>query len=330
MQVEEISIDYSHCIEQAPTNGTFADIPSDKVHSYFKPSNYTSGQPARWRQHLAPTRFDNITRNLTVCEVQFDVTNDIGPPVLLYYRLTEFYQNHRRYVKSFDQDQLKGNFRSNGSVDDSDCDPLKLAPDGRAYYPCGLIANSLFNDSFTSPVQGNDQSPYNMTNRGIAWDSDRDLYGKSPYSNDQVVPPRNWHDRYPNGYTENAPQPDLKNWEEFQVWMRTAGLPNFSKLALRNDNEVMRAGRYAMNITSSMCSSFHHYFQSSDVEVQSLTQRVSVFPVLEYGGTKSILISTRTVMGGKNSFLGIAYVAVGGLCVLLGALFTALHLIKPR
>jgi hypothetical protein len=54
------------------------------------------------------------------------------------------------------------------------------------------------------------------------------------------------------------------------------------------------------------------------------------FPAHEYGGTKSILISTRTVMGGRNPFLGIAYVVVGGLCILLGAVFTATHLIKPR
>lgn len=54
------------------------------------------------------------------------------------------------------------------------------------------------------------------------------------------------------------------------------------------------------------------------------------FNVTEYGGTKSIMISTRTVMGGKNSFMGIAYVVVGGICVLIGALFTAANLIRPR
>lgn len=54
------------------------------------------------------------------------------------------------------------------------------------------------------------------------------------------------------------------------------------------------------------------------------------FPVTVYGGTKSMVLSTRTVMGGKNPFLGIAYVAVGGICIVMGALFTVTHLIKPR
>ena len=61
----------------------------------------------------------------------------------------------------------------------------------------------------------------------------------------------------------------------------------------------------------------------------SLT-KILDFPVTVYGGTKSIVISTRTVMGGKNPFLGIAYVAVGGICIVLGTIFTVTHLIKPR
>ena len=50
----------------------------------------------------------------------------------------------------------------------------------------------------------------------------------------------------------------------------------------------------------------------------------------QFQGTKSIIISTRTVMGGRNPFLGIAYVVVGGICILLGVIFTVTHMIKPR
>jgi hypothetical protein len=35
-------------------------------------------------------------------------------------------------------------------------------------------------------------------------------------------------------------------------------------------------------------------------------------------------------MGGKNPFLGIAYIVVGGICILLGTLFTFTHIFKPR
>ena len=189
-----------------------------------------------------------------VCTIQFHIPNDIGPSVLLYYRLTNFYQNHRRYVKSIDTSQLSGSALSNGTIGGSSCDPLKLAPNGKAYYPCGLIANSLFNDTINSPVALNPQhssggaTAYNMTNQGIAWSSDADLYKKTQYTRDQVMPPPNWEKRYPNGYTEENDIPNLSTYEEFQVWMRTAGLPTFSKLALRNDNDVMQSGDYTIEI----------------------------------------------------------------------------------
>jgi hypothetical protein len=35
-------------------------------------------------------------------------------------------------------------------------------------------------------------------------------------------------------------------------------------------------------------------------------------------------------MGGRNPFLGICYIVVGGLCVLLGAVFTVTQLVRPR
>ncbi len=59
----------------------------------------------------------------------------------MYYGLTNFYQNHRRYVKSRDDKQLLGE-----NLDDpgEDCAPFDKDPEGKPYVPCGAIANSLF------------------------------------------------------------------------------------------------------------------------------------------------------------------------------------------
>ena len=62
----------------------------------------------------------------------------------------------------------------------------------------------------------------------------------------------------------------------------------------------------------------------------SFANHVLDFDVSAYGGTKSIVISTTTVMGGRNPFLGIAYIVVAGICVVLGIAFTIANFIKPR
>jgi hypothetical protein len=54
------------------------------------------------------------------------------------------------------------------------------------------------------------------------------------------------------------------------------------------------------------------------------------FDVARFGGTKSIVISNVSVIGGKNPFLGIAYMVVGSLCWVFGILFLIRHMIKPR
>jgi len=46
-----------------------------------------------------------------------------GEKVFLYYQLDNFYQNHRRYVKSRSNDQLNGKLLKAADVK-SDCDPV--------------------------------------------------------------------------------------------------------------------------------------------------------------------------------------------------------------
>jgi hypothetical protein len=78
------------------------------------------------------------------CTIDFTVPNTMKGPIFMYYRLTNFYQNHRQYIKNFDSAQLLGDVVSSSALKTS-CDPLAYNDAGKAIYPCGLIANSMFN-----------------------------------------------------------------------------------------------------------------------------------------------------------------------------------------
>jgi len=263
-QVQMIRIDYTHCAQDAPLSDTLSDsmnfdpVPSNDVSWQFKTQN--EAPTVTWgRVQDFPYQYaiPPITLNSTICRLEFSIPESMGPPVLFYYMLDNFYQNHRRYVTSADAAQLKGE-RSNASS----CSPMAVDDDtGLPIYPCGLIANSLFNDTFGAPVllnvptnggasgsQANEN--YTMVSTGIAWNSDKSLYGKTAYANDEVMPPQNWRKRYPK-YDDNTPIPNLHDDEHFQVWMRTAGLPTFSKLYMRNDTAPMQRGTYRVDIVDS-------------------------------------------------------------------------------
>ena len=92
------------------------------------------------------------------CMVSFTIDEEMKPPVLLFYELTNFYQNHRRYLKSKSPSQLKGE-KIEISDADSACDPVVLNRDlyvkkswggydldpNQVANPCGLMAKSIFN-----------------------------------------------------------------------------------------------------------------------------------------------------------------------------------------
>ena len=96
------------------------------------------------------------------CEVQFEITEElITGPIFFMYRLTNFYQNHRLFVKSISKIQLREEKIQDYSSVES-CEPViynhqnfydknvygdMLNPDDVAF-PCGLIARSYFNDTF--------------------------------------------------------------------------------------------------------------------------------------------------------------------------------------
>jgi len=234
-------------------------------------------------------RYDNMdicTMN-TTCNVTLEIPQKMIAPVYLYYRLENYYQNHRRYVKSRDDQQLQGLVITSTSTL-SDCDPL-ISQGGSSdpntiFLPCGLIAASIFNDTF-SLRQGSTIIP--LRKQGIAWSSDV----KSKFHN----PPA------------NAPGirviPDFED-EDFIVWMRTAGLPNFKKLYRIIDMDL-DPGMYQVEIANN-------------------------YPVSGFDGSKFVVLSTTSWIGGKNPFLGWAYIVVGIICFLQGVIFGLKHAISPR
>lgn len=93
--------------------------------------------------------------NLSIprCTIDFTIPNTMKGPIFMYYRLTEFYQNHRQYIKNFYDLQLRGQIVSTSTLS-TNCAPLDFSHDGKIIFPCGLIANSMFNGtvSQTPPI----------------------------------------------------------------------------------------------------------------------------------------------------------------------------------
>ncbi|CAK4073098.1 unnamed protein product [Aphanomyces euteiches] len=281
------------------------------------------------------------------CIATFTLEQDMKGPIMVYYQLDNFYQNHRRYVQSRSDSQLRA--LANPKTDT--CDGAKKITDYKynstspldssavqAEYnlnPCGLIANSLFNDMFwvlsvtlpngtylgqTDTYPNTSVNVLNlMSQSGLAWKSDletkfknyetissSDLYLWQNQKYRWVIPstPNQAPIINQTGWTTPTPNYGVET-ERFVLWMRTAGLPNFRKKYGRIDQDLPKGTKLQFLISSN-------------------------FPVQSFEGRKSIVISTLSWYGGRNAFLGLAYIVVGGICMLLSLFFFAKHKLSPR
>lgn len=306
-KVEDLVIDYSQCEKKASLS-YFSEIPSDQYEFHFHKIIDIKPQ---WKLATnTSSTWDNYPDDRSICQIQFQIPDDIGPAVFFFYRLKNFYPNHRRFATSFSEDQLTGKQATVSDIKDTvgqNCEPLSVdSKTGKIIYPCGLIANSLFNDTYSdslSAVNGT-SGDYALSKSGIAWKYNSQRYKKTTYDASDIVPPPNWVKMFPNGYT-NDNIPDISKWENFQNWMSPAALTPFSKMFARNDDSTLKKGLYQINV------GLH-------------------FPVLPYNGHKYIYLSTRSVIGGRNSFLGICWIVGGGLCIALAVLFIIMQTLHPR
>lgn len=151
-QISQITLDYTECFNAGAnftaTSSNFVDIPSSKVNYQLKNPQDTFANP-QWSFQSLPNDPD-VTKRYQ-CRLRFELPSDLKQPVFLYYKLTNFYQNHRRYVQSLDVNQLKGKAVGASTLQNGNCRPLGRDPvdPSKAIYPCGLIANSWFNGALS-------------------------------------------------------------------------------------------------------------------------------------------------------------------------------------
>jgi len=269
------------------------------------------------------------------CKIDFTFDEAVSGPLYVYYELENFYQNHRRYVSSRDPNQLYGEYQPN-SLLKTTCQ-VAYRNKTKTINPCGLIANSLFTDIITLDTN----STITLDSSDISWETDDGKYkqpdgfvkGKvSDYPqktcsqalgvNDEAgcktykdpTSGENYYFYYPRWaetqylyetYPDQISPLDGVDDKHFRVWMRPAALPQFRKLYGKIDSDFEKGDQLSFKL-------------------------VANYEVSSFDGSKSIVISTLGEFGGRNPYLGVAYIVVGSVSLLFALLFIAKQTISPR
>lgn len=258
------------------------------------------------------TEYTNcVNASVGFCLMTITLSEPFEGNVYFYYGLENYFQNHRRYVKSRSDQQLLGDLHNLG--DCSPYDKMNTSEGVKDIAPCGAIANSMFNDTFSLQLQtASSLIEVPWTYKGVVWAVDKNHKFKNPPGPNLkeafagTTKPPNWQ-KYVWELDDMNPDNNGFLNTDFIVWMRTAALPNFRKLyrILNRTNTVFASGlpkgEYRLRI-------------------------INNYPVSAFGGRKYFIISTTSWAGGKNSFLGIMYMIVGCICLVFGVLFLVIHL----
>mmetsp|Transcript_13147 Transcript_13147/g.22250 ORF Transcript_13147/g.22250 Transcript_13147/m.22250 type:complete len:413 (-) Transcript_13147:287-1525(-) len=278
------------------------------------------------------------------CTITITVEEDMNQPIYFYYQLHNFYQNHRRYVMSRSDTQLRGDDPDNAGTflglgsgsGTSNCDPQEWqdreksdqaeggdspgfsldCEDGEddcedlLINPCGLVAWSFFNDTYRLAVQrdGNDSDnlePLEVDETGIAWESDR----KQKFG----------------GFTS-------KNFNNIPR-LRGGGAIGSSTAAggfgggggSEGKTEVDDDEHFIVWMRTATLPNFRKLWgvintnlNQGDVVHIDINNRYNTY---RFEGKKKVVLSTTSFLGGKNYFLGASYLSVGFFCLFLAVVF---------
>lgn len=240
-------------------------------------------------------RYDDLPncKGSKICNISIEIEKDMKRDIMVYYQLNGFYQNHRRYVKSKSDVQLNGKTMTLQEMRKSqDCDPVLTNEEmGFTQGAKSITGTELNLKELAVPCGLIAKSFFNDNFTDWKVDGENITVNEKDiaWSADKKL-------KYKNTDDLSKQWIDITN-EHFIVWMRPAGLPNFRKLWGRIEDIDLKKGQI---VTLTIENNF-------DAE--------------KFDGKKFLILSTVNIFGGKNTFLGISYIALGAICIILAIVF---------
>ena len=164
--------------------------------------------------------------------IDININEDMKKPVMIYYQVDGIIQNHRFYMDSKSDKQLKGE-EEDDLKKNKICENAQTKEDipwqNNGDYgnddianPCGLIAKTYFNDEFSNWRLNDDRLEEELEEKGIAYQSDIDTYV---------------------GVKDNE-----NLGEHFLVWMRPSPFSNPRKLWGRINKDIKQNSKLTVKI----------------------------------------------------------------------------------
>ena len=293
------------------------------------------------------------------CVATFNIDRNFNGPLYVYYQLTNFYQNHRRYVTSRDTNQLAGDQISEDELKNNGCSQEYLAPDMDHVIlnPCGLIANSYFTDVFF--LTSAPKSDMELDESEIAWESDKEKFiqpkgfdsGTYTCNDVQKIPScfsagtcqlynetiNSVQTCYWDKYPDASKNKYLYESYDLQVDYVTQTGPTKNvvvRKALISPIKGITDEHFMVWMRTAALPTFRKLYGRIDGDFKAgdtVSFQIQANYVTEsFKGTKSLVVSNLNDLGGKNPYLGVSYIVVGSLSLLFGSLFALKNIISPR